>query len=237
MTAAGSFAEEGRRIQSEYRRRERDINTDRYAPWQPAVLAERAGRLRAAARLLKESEAFPLPTHPCLEIGYGASGWLPDLLRWGLRERDLHGIEIDGLRAARARALLPVADLQIGDATSLPWPSGAFKLVILSTVISSIADAEMRRQVCAEALRVTAPTGVVLWYDLRWNNPANRAVRKVSRREVSELFPGCSRRFRSVTLAPPLARWVAGRSHIAAEMLATIPLLRTHLMAAMRPAH
>lgn len=235
-TSAGSFADERQRIHAEYRRRERDLEANRYAPWRPAVLAERAGRFRAATELLKASQAFPLTGHPCLEIGYGSSGWLPDLLCWGVRERDLHGIELDALRAARARALLPVADLRIGDATSLPWANGTFKLVILSTVISSIIDPRMRRQVCREALRVTAPTGVVLCYDLRWNNPANRAVRKVTRRELLRLFPGCRRRFRSVTLAPPIARVLTARSPIAAELLATLPFLRTHLMATMRPA-
>jgi SAM-dependent methyltransferase len=235
-TSVDSFADERQRIESEYRRRERDIGADRYAPWRPAVLSERAERLRAAAGLLKASAAFPLAGQPCLEIGYGSSGWLPDLLAWGLRERDLHGIELDPMRAARARALLPVADLRIGDASSLPWADGTFKFVILSTVISSIINPQMRRLVCAEALRVTDPTGVVLFYDLRWNNPSNRGVRKVTRRELLELFPGCNRRCRSVTLAPPLARVLAPRFHLAAEFLATVPLLRTHLMATMRPA-
>jgi hypothetical protein len=234
---AASIDDERRRIRSEYRRRERDVDGERYAPWRPAVLAERASRWRAASSLLKNVGAFPLAGQPCLEIGYGSSGWLPDLLGWGLRERDLHGIELDPLRAARARALLPVADLRIGDATELPWPEGSFRLVILSTVISSILDPEMRRRVCAEALRVTAPSGAVLWYDIRWNNPSNGAVRKVSRKEVRALFPRCSAQFRSVTLAPPLARVLTPSSHVAAELLATLPCLRTHLMATLQRAH
>lgn len=229
--AAADAGREQRRILVEYRRRERELGPDRYAPWQPAVLAERSGRLRVASRLLLEARCFPRPTDHCLEIGYGSAGWLPDLITWGVMETGLHGIELDPLRASRARKLLPAADLRVGDASRLPWPDGTFNLVVMSTLITSILSHRLRREVCTEAARVVASDGAILWYDLRRNNPANPGVRRVGAGELTRLFPGCRLTLRSATLAPPLARLVTGTSELMARALEGLPWLRTHLVA------
>ena len=219
------------RMLAEYRRRELQIDAVRYAPWQPAVALERASRLRTAAGLLREAQAFPEPDDACLEVGYGTSGWLADLLNWGVRASALHGIELNELRAARARAWLPAADLRVGDATAVPWPDGTFKLVVISNVVSSILDPEVRGQVCQEVARVSQAGGAILWYDIRINNPGNPGVRSVSRAELARLFPSCTPRWRTVTLVPEAARLIAPRSWLLAQALETIPFLRTHLIA------
>jgi SAM-dependent methyltransferase len=223
-------AEECRRIRSEYDRRAAMVDVDRYAPWQPAVALERATRVRVAAGLLHQTKRFPLPASRCLEVGYGSAGWLPDLLQWGVREANLCGVELDPTRARTAQQLLPAADLQVGNGMALPWEDETFSLVVLSTVFSSILDSRMRQAVAREALRVTAPGGAVLCYDLARNNPANRHVRRVTRREWLQLFPGVEAVMRSVTLAPPLARAVAPRSWVLAQLLDGVPFLRTHLI-------
>lgn len=230
-SAADPIRDERHRLRLEYRRREREIDPERYAPWQPEVLAERAGRLRAACRLLANAGAFPRPGDACLEIGYGSAGWLADLLAWGVRETSLHGIELDETRAERARRRLPAADLRVGDAVDLPWPDDTFKVVIISTVVSSILDDGMRQRVCAEAMRVVAGDGAIIWYDLRRNNPSNAAVRRVAASDLRSLFPGCRIALRSATLAPPLARLINGTSDLAARALESVPMLRTHLVA------
>jgi hypothetical protein len=224
-------AAESRRIRAEYRRRARELDADRYAPWQPAAILEREGRSRAAACLLHAANRFPRAGGRCLEVGYGSMGWLPDLVGWGVRETDLHGIELEAGRAAHAQRLLPSADLRVGDATDLPWEDGAFALVVISTVFSSILDPRVRVAVAREAARVTAARGALLCYDLARNNPANANIRGVERREWTELFPGLRPAFRSVTLAPPIARVIAARSWLAAQALEVLPFLRTHLIA------
>jgi SAM-dependent methyltransferase len=227
---------ERERLLAEYRRREREIEEDRYAPWQPSQIFLRAGRERAAARLLHRAGAFPSVGTPCLEIGYGTGGWLAELLAWGVAEADLRGVEIDAGRAEKARRRFPAADLRVGDATELPWAAGEFRLVVLSTVFTSILDWEVRRMVAAEAWRVLAPGGAILWYDFRVSNPSNPNVRGVRRREIEALFPEAEGLFRSVSLAPPLARAVAPISPLAASLLEALPLLRTHWVAVLRKA-
>jgi len=122
-------AAERRRMLAEYRRREETIRPERYSPWEPSEMFMRVGRRRLAAALLNEAGVCPGPGDPCLEVGFGSLGWLGDLLCWGVREMDLHGIELDAVRAERAKEILPRADLRVGDATELPWDSNTFRLV------------------------------------------------------------------------------------------------------------
>lgn len=219
------------RILAENRRREEEIEPDLYAPWQASMLLMRAGRTRAAARMLREAGVFPKAGDACLEIGFGSLGWLGELLCWGVRERDLHGIELDPLRGGRARKLLPGADLRVGDGTRMPWGTDTFRLVIASTIMTSILDMKVRRILAEEMTRVLGPGGALLWYDLGVNNPRNPNVRRVDRKELRELFPELEGRIKSVTLAPPLARLVAPTSWLMATFLEAIPRFRTHLLA------
>lgn len=229
-------AAERERILSEYRRRERELPPDRYSPWQAGAQFMSVMRKRIAATLLHEAGAFPGRASQCLEIGYGSLGWLGDLVGWGVPETNLHGIELDEVRARRAKETLPAADLRIGDATSLPWPSGTFDLIVASTVFTSILDVGMRRALAREITRVLAPQGAFLWYDLMRNNPRNPHVRKVTRRELRSLFPDLQGDVRSATLVPPLARAAARASWTVATVLEAMPFLRTHLVAVLQHA-
>lgn len=227
---ANIAAAEQQRILTEYGRREREIRSDLYARWQPGEIFMLSGRKRIAARMLHKAEVFPKPDHQCLEVGFGSLGWLGDLITWGVKETHLHGIELDPVRASQTQKLLPMADLRLGDATRLPWACNMFQLVIASTVFTSILDRNVRKMVAEEITRVLAPGGALLWYDFAVNNPNNPHVLKVNRKELRQLFPDLSGDIRSVTLAPFLARSVASTSWVAATLLETIPLLRTHLL-------
>lgn len=225
---------ERQRILREYARREREVPRQLYEPWRTEELFFRSGRRRVAITLLREAGVFPGHTDHCLEIGFGSLGWLGELICWGIPETQLHGIELDPARARKARAILPRADLLVGDAACLPWPDRSFRLVIASTVFTSILDHQVRQAVAREIERVLRPGGALLWYDFFVNNPRNPGVRAVGRQKLRELFPGLQGHIRSVTLAPPLARWVAPRSWVLATMLEGIPLLRTHLIGVLR---
>jgi ubiquinone/menaquinone biosynthesis C-methylase UbiE len=221
------------RIQAEYQRRERELNNDLYAAWQPAPIFMHTGRKRVASMLLLRAGLIPIEGDQCLEVGFGSMGWLADLFTWGARETDLHGIELNPERVRRVKQILPQADLRVGDAAMLPWDSNSFKLVVASTVFTSILDKTVRRMIAGEIVRVLAPGGALLWYDFAFNNPKNPHVRAVGKSELRKLFPELQGEIRSVTLAPPLTRFVAPRSWALATLLEAIPLLRTHLLAVM----
>ncbi len=216
---------------SEYERRDRTVSDTLYAQHNPGYLLMSQGRERAALRLLSDAAVLPRAGSPCLEVGYGRLGALGTLLSWGVRESDLHGIEMDPRRASVAQAALRGADLRIGDARNMPWADDTFALVVTWTVFSSILSETARRAVAAEIVRVLKPGGALLYYDFAWNNPRNPHVRGVSAGEVRRLFAGLDGSISSVTLAPPLARLVAPHSWLIATALDCIPFLRSHRMA------
>ena len=222
---------ERERMRREYHRRVREISPDRYASWQPAMQFMIETRSRAAVAMLRQFNAFPRPGDKCLEVGFGTGTWLHRLSSWGVSERDLHGIELDEVRAAESIASFPAADLRVGDAVELPWGDGTFRLAIASTLFTSVLDLNVRRLIANELERVLTANGVLLWYDFAVRNPRNPNVRPIKRNEIRRLFPNFQVEIKSVTLAPPLARLVAPRSWAMASFLEAIPVLRTHLLA------
>jgi len=228
--AQNAVLAERQRLRVEYQRRAQ-INSDLYSPWQPAEIFFKSGRKAVAAAMLNEARVFPRTRDRCLEVGCGSGGWLADLISWGVRDSDLHGIDIDPVRIRRAKEIWSAADLRVGDAADLPWDDGTFSLVISSTVFTSVLDHDVRALIANEIVRVLAPGGALLWYDFAFDNPQNAQVRGIGRREIRKLFVQLAGNIRSVTLAPPLARLIVPRSWALATLLEAIPFLRTHLLA------
>ncbi|MEM9291354.1 MAG: class I SAM-dependent methyltransferase [Acidobacteriota bacterium] len=227
-------ADEAQRILAEYQRRQREISSDRYAPWNAAEELARSGRRLLAARCLHDLGAFPQAGQRALEVGCGSGGWMPDLIAWGVAATDLAGIDLDEQRVAEAKRRLPTADLRVGDATDLPWSAGSFSLVIASTVFTSILDPTVRQRLAESIVEALAPGGAAIIYDFRVDNPRNPAVRALTAKEIRQLFPQLQGRARSLTLAPPLARPLAPRLRWLALALETLPPLRSHLLAVLR---
>jgi len=171
-----------------------------------------------------------------LEVGCGGGGILPLLVYYGATPGLMHGLDIDGARVRSARTRFPAIHFTRADATHLPVRHGSYHIVLQSTMFSSILDPADRKAAAAELLRVLRPEGFIVWFDLRYNNPRNRRVRAVTRREIErDLFPGASTHCASTVLLPPLARRIAPLSWLLAEALTLLPPLRTHYCAIIRP--
>ena len=125
-------------------------------------------------------------------------------------------------------------NLLCGNATSLRFENSTFDLVLQSTAFTSILDPTMKQQITSEMIRVLKENGIILWYDYHVNNPWNRDVHGIKKREINALFRGCHIDLQRITLAPPLARRVAPRSWLLAYLLERIPLLRTHYIGVIR---
>ena len=223
-------AAEAERVRQAYARR--PTRDERYSWLQPAHEYLMHQRDRAVLAAFRRHGLLALDGVRALEIGCGDGNWMRDLVRWGASPERLTGVDLlpDRLREA-ARRGPPGSGLALALGHELPFPDGAFDLVIQSTVFTSILDAGLRARVATEMLRVLQPRGHVLWYDFHVNNPGNPDVRAVGRTELRSLFPGCDVDARRVTLAPPLARRIAGWSWLACRLLEAVPLLRTHSLA------
>jgi len=224
-------AEEAR-IRAAYARRE---GGTRYSLFQPGTLFIVQGYERRMLALLCRYGFADLQSKTILEVGCGTGHWLREFVRWGARPENITGIDLLADRVSRARRLCPPAvRIECGTAAQLSFPNESFDLVLQSMVFTSILNAGMKQQVASEMLRVVRNDGLILWYDYHVNNPWNPDVQGVKKREISCLFPDCRIDLRRITLAPPLARWIAPRFWLLASLLEKIPLLCTHYLGAIR---
>jgi SAM-dependent methyltransferase len=217
------------RIRAEYARRAQDPRLQgRYSLFRRDVQFVVHTRERAILRMLRQAGFEPLNCHDVLDLGCGAGGELPDLLRWGADPARLVGCDLLPERVLAARERLPAGTLlAVADGGDLPYPSARFDLVLQFTVFTSVLDPALRQRIAGEMWRVLRPGGAVLWYDFRYAGP-NPAVRPIHPREVRTLFPQGELTAQRVTLAPPLARRMAGWSWLLCELMGALPWLRTH---------
>lgn len=232
-------AGEAARILDEYERREREVPSGFYSLMNPAILFAHQERFRHVVKLLAR-ERLDMSTLRILDVGCGAGDWLAEFESLGVPRSNLAGIDLFPSRVRISQARFAAfcksggeiveagADIRAGDASVLPWPAESFDIVCQSTVFSSILDMNMRQSIAREMARVLRYDGRILWYDLRVDNPRNRKVRGVSRKEIAHLFPDFDIKIARITLAPPLARIVVPKSWSGAHFLRMIKLLNTH---------
>ena len=228
-----SFARsEERRIRTVYAGR---TDTAKYSWFSSGQQLMLHGAARALLDALRRAGMSRLDDVRVLEIGCGSGHWLRELVQWGVRPDHLAGIDLLAERLGDARArCAPGVRLAAASAAALPFADGAFDIVLQSTVLTSVLDAAVRERIAAEMMRVLKPDGLVLWYDFLVDNPRNRDVRGVDRRELSRLYPGWQLDVRRVTLAPPVARFLAPRLWTVAAALSAIPFLCTHYAGTLR---
>ncbi len=224
---------EEERIRSVYAKREKLSSL--YSVFDPGNLFITQTRERCLLRLLKQNGCEQLATRKILEIGCGQGYWLREFVRFGAQPENITGIDLISQDVMEARRLSsPAMKIKCGNGANLEFPDESFDIVFQFTVFTSILDPELKRELSAEMVRVVKQDGLIVWYDFHMNNPSNPDVRGVKRQEIIRLFPGCTVDLQRLTLAPPIARFVAPYSWLACELLQAIPLFRTHYLGAIR---
>ena len=226
-----SDAEEVRHAFSRQAVRWRDIT---YRSWMPGNLFLNQELERDWTELLRRNGFLPLEDSKVLDIGCGSGRLLVRMSLLGARSEDLAGVDLLEHEVDKARALAPHIDFRVGDGTKLPFEDQSFDLVTTFTTFSSMRVDETRRAAAGEIRRVLRPGGAVLWYDF-WVNPRNPEVQALGMKDIKGLFPGAEIDAKRVTLAPPIARRIAGVSWLACSLLDAFPFLRTHWLALIRP--
>src|SRR5262245_52260401 len=228
-----SIRAEEARIRAAYAKREEaDTRYSWFNPGYQFMMQQRERRLLA---LLHCHNLVALESKTILEVGCGTGQWLRDFVKWGARPENITGIDLLADRVSKARRLCPPTILiECASAAQLPFSDGTFDLVLQSTVFTSILDPDLKQRVAAEMMRVVKPDGFILWYDYNVNNPRNKDVRGVKRREIYQLFPDCRIELERITLLPPLARFVAPYSYLVCYLLEKLPPLCTHYLGVIR---
>jgi ubiquinone/menaquinone biosynthesis C-methylase UbiE len=192
--------------------------------------ALRSERQHSVFNLLKNAGLIPLGKRRILDVGCGVGEELAGLLDWGAAPEQLFGVDLIPERIEAARQNYPGVSFQTSNAESIPFPNASFELILVYTVFSSILDPHMARNVAAEIHRVLTSKGVVVWYDFRMNNPFNRQVRGLARKQIQRLFPAFRLTLKTVTLLPPLARRLGRFTRLLYGPLSLFPFLRTHYL-------
>ena len=164
-----------------------------------------------------------------LDLGCGDGSLAADTRRANTAQRWI-GVDLrpDAVDVARAR--FPDFTFLVASADSVPLDSGSVDAIVARVLFSSLPSVRLEAAVAAEIGRLLRPGGWLVWLDLRYANPTNSAVHGLSAGRLARLFPGWRRELRSAGLLPPLARRLGPTTPIAYPALASLPLLRSHLV-------
>jgi SAM-dependent methyltransferase len=223
---------EVRRIRSAYAERERKHTSNDNNPGPQRGLRERNNSLE---RILAERFEPPLSQCRVLDIGCGHGGLLGWFQERGVKPENLYGIDLIPNRIRVARETFPAFTFLEGNAEQLAFPDEWFDLVSAFTVFSSILEIRMAKNVAQNIARVLSSRGVVVWYDVRYQNPWNPAIRPMTMSSIRGLFPSFELQLESSTLLPPVARQLGRLTDLAYPLLASIPILRSHYIGLLRP--
>lgn len=105
-------------------------------------------------RLALVARHVPLRGQAILDVGCGIGTYVRKFREFS---DDVHGVDVDPERVARASETLP--NIQVAPGERLPYPDGRFDVVFLHEVIEHVDD---DRQTIGESLRVLKPGGRVV---------------------------------------------------------------------------
>jgi ubiquinone/menaquinone biosynthesis C-methylase UbiE len=179
------------------------------------------------------ARSLPASGGAMLDVGCGDGTLLGDVQRrWP--DVALTGLDLQPERIAEARANVADATFVVASADELPFEDRTFDVVTAITLMSSFPTQAMETDAAREITRVVRPGGWLVWFDLRYDNPNNKAVHGITAGRLSVLFPDWSQELRSSTLIPPIARRLGPTTPVLYPILQAIPPLRSHLIGRLR---
>lgn len=216
---------EVQRVKSVYRNRSEG---DLYSLLRPEVSIEYLSRLRVLHKYLNSVFGADVKDLKLLDVGCGFGDWLLDFVRLGFSPRNLVGVDILEERLLVAgRRLSSDVRLICDDIVANPLLE-KFDIINISLVFSSIIDDKYRAELMTAVMHHLSPDGIVLIYDFRYSNPYNREVRPLTIADIKMLLQGRRFQVETMTIAPPISRFVAHHLKFLLQILNKIPLFRTH---------
>jgi hypothetical protein len=173
---------------------------------EPYNVGQMSARVWALLRCVvwMESQGLDVSKDEVLDVGAATGYGLWQFLLSGFSLAQLHGIDLFEDRVAAGLARTPGLDLRVGDATAMPYRDGEFALVCEQFCFCHVPDAEAKRKIAAEMMRVSSR--FILIHDWRMGSKS-RKLYSVSQAKIAEWFPGWRVRLRTRSqLWPPIGR-------------------------------
>lgn len=213
-------------------------SSGRYRLWDRSNRGMRRQAAEAQAAIANLiSRSSPLPggaSFAVLDLGCG-DGSLADVVRDAGVTATWTGVDLRQSVVEHAAAAHPWATFVEAAADNLPFSANSFDVVVCAVLFSSLPSAVMEARVAREIRRVLRPGGWLVWYDLRYNNPWNKAVHGITRSRIGGLFNGWTADLQTYTLLPPITRRLGRTTPFTYPLLHAIPPLRSHLLGRLRP--
>lgn len=162
-----------------------------------------------------------------LEIGAGTGNNLLEFWKLGFEKENIFANEINPNRYDKLLEKIDVNNIFLGDALDIETEE-KFDVILVSTVFTSILDCDLKNKIAIKMFDLLNKGGLIIWYDFRYNNPNNKNVKAISKKEIKKLFPKSNKSiFYNITLAPPIGRSLPTFY----SFLNLMPFLRTHILA------
>jgi 2-polyprenyl-3-methyl-5-hydroxy-6-metoxy-1,4-benzoquinol methylase len=220
--------EEAEKIKGRYeKRRNNEVGKNENSVFIENVVKERE---TVYSKILKEHFS-EIDKVKFIEIGAGEGANIDFFRSLGIKDENIVAAELLPERTAKLRKKYPKITVSEGDALQLQFEN-KFDVVFQSLVFTSILDTDFKKKLATKMWSLLKPEGFILWYDFKFNNPANTDVKGVGKAEIKELFPAVNEIvFYNVTLAPPVGRRVGSMYEFVNSVF---PFLRTHLIAVIK---
>lgn len=222
-------SQEEDRLKSVYKERDSTGRGTLYSWHNPDVIYTSYRYNHVTSRMLVKAGISDLSSLEILDVGCGRGSFLRLLVDWGASPSSLHGIDLLYDRIEAARILAPSIDVRAASALRIPFGEGSMDLVSANTVLSSVLDDRIRKTIASEIARVTRRAGAIFLYDFVISHPLNPNTRKLTFKDVKDLFPEFDFRRMRLTLAPPIQRELTKLEPVLAHAFeVAFPFLRTH---------
>ena len=163
-----------------------------------------------------------------IEIGCSSGNMINILKKVGINDKNIFGIDIRSERLKLTKKKYPRSNIITMNATNITFGNDSFDIITVFTLFSSIIDPDIRKNIAEEIIRILKPGGVILFYDVRYNNPFNKNLVAIRMREIKKLFPKMQFKVERVTILPPLVRMLGKANSHLYKYLSSINFLNTH---------
>lgn len=169
-----------------------------------------------------------------LDLGCASGNFINSLLNIGIRKKNITGIDIRKNSIKNAKKRFPEIRFELMDARKLEYSDNTFDCIIIFTLFSSVLKSLDRKKIAEEAKRVLKPTGLIIYYDVRMNNPFNKNIIGMNKKELSRIFYDMKFVCARITLIPPIARNLGIATSMLYPILCKLPFLNSHYICSLK---
>ena len=179
-------------------------------------------------KFLIEKNSFDIKRSKILDLGCASGNFTDSLLRIGFNNKNITGVDLRRKSIENAISNFPKINFKLMDAKNLKFTDNSFDCIIVFTLFSSVLSFDDRKIIAAEAKRVLKPNGFIIHYDLRINNPFNKNIIGINKKELYRLFPEMRLNFFEITLIPPIARNLGAGTDFLYPIFSKFRFLNSH---------